>query len=101
MYIYNFYYNFTTGITFLTNIILIITKLYESNYTASQSNKKKYALSAYIREHLNFNTIDDNYIYKSDIYDNDNVDFSDNDKDYNNYLEDCQNFNNNDDYIDV
>ena len=78
LYIFNNYYNFTTAITFITNILLIITKLYDSYYTARTSNNKKYALSAYIKVHINFNTIDSDYLYKSDSFiDNDETNFND------------------------
>lgn len=92
LYIFNNYYNFTTAITFITNILLIITKLYDSYYTATTSNKKKYALSAYIKVHINFNTIDSDFIYKSDsfienIENNDNyIDISDSEKNFNEYM---------------
>ena len=54
--------------------------------------KKKYALSAYIKVHINFNTIDSDFIYKSDSFientenKNDYIDISDSEKNFNEYM---------------
>ena len=60
--VFKSFYSFKTITSYLTNILLIITKLSDSFIISKQSYKYNYGLSAYIKEYTSFNVIDKDHI---------------------------------------
>lgn len=56
--VFKSFYSFKTITSYLTNILLIITKLSDSYSISKESFKHTYGLSAYIKEYTSFNVID-------------------------------------------
>jgi len=60
--VFKSFYSFKTITSYLTNILLIITKLSDSYIVSKESYKYNYGLSAYIKEYTSFNVIDKDHI---------------------------------------
>jgi hypothetical protein len=58
------YYSMKTATSFITNILLVITKLSDSYSVSKESTKNNYGLSAYIKEYTSFNVIDKDHAHK-------------------------------------
>ena len=56
--VFKSFYSFKTITSYLTNILLIITKLSDSYSISKESFRHTYGLSAYIKEYTSFNVID-------------------------------------------
>ena len=56
------YYSFKTITSFVTNILLVITKLSDSHGVSKESHQNDYGLSAYIKEYTSFNVIDKDHL---------------------------------------
>tara|TARA_Y100000389_G_scaffold81766_1_gene78353 strand:- start:27047 stop:28024 length:978 start_codon:yes stop_codon:yes gene_type:complete len=56
------YYSFKTITSFVTNILLVITKLSDSHGVSKESHQNDYGLSAYIKEYTSFNVIDRDHL---------------------------------------
>lgn len=58
------YYSMKTVTSFITNILLVITKLSDAYGVSKESTKNNYGLSAYIKEYTSFNVIDKDHVHK-------------------------------------
>lgn len=56
--VFKSFYSFKTITSYLTNILLVITKLSDSYSISKESFRHTYGLSAYIKEYTSFNVID-------------------------------------------
>ena len=56
--VFKSFFSFKTVTSYLTNILLIITKLSDSYSISKESCRHTYGLSAYIKEYTSFNVID-------------------------------------------
>ena len=63
--VFKSFYSFKTITSFVTNILLVITKLSDSFHISKESYKHTYGLSAYIKEYTSFNVIDKDHINNS------------------------------------
>jgi len=62
--VFNKFYSIKTITSYLTNILLVITKLSDSYRISRDSSKHNYGLSAYIKEYTSFNVIDKDHVHE-------------------------------------
>ena len=62
--VFGSYYSMKTVTSYITNILLVVTKLTDSYGVSKESSKNNYGLSAYIKEYTSFNVIDKDHVHK-------------------------------------